>query len=115
MRVQVYRNLHLKCWSVKNMKTQRVILHPAEVYILGARFIVSQTGRERVMRERCKNVHAGVRGQLSDSLPTSLDGWLRVTYNPYHHSSFVFAESGEAVLAASEVFFDKTGKVYARA
>jgi hypothetical protein len=97
------------------MKTQRVILRSDEVYVLGAKFIVSQTGRERVIREKCKNVHAGVRGQLSDSLPTSLDGWLRVTYNPYHHSSFVFADSGETILDASEVFFAKTGKVYARA
>lgn len=61
-RVFVYWNLTKKIWSVRNEKTGRIVAHLPELTVQNCNFVVSQAGRERVIREKSKNVHAGVRG-----------------------------------------------------
>lgn len=105
MRVFVYYNLQRKVWSIKAMEGEnknRVIGHAVGVYITGVTPKVSQAGRRRVLREKQKNVHAGLVGNLIavsndsvlsmdyplDNLPT-FNGGEEVTYNPYKYSTFV--------------------------
>jgi hypothetical protein len=86
-RVFVYRNLHKKCFSVKSLKTGRVLFHTDSIMLSQVTFRVGKAGRERVLREQRKCVHAGVVGIISDAcliLPC-----LSVRYNPYKYSSFV--------------------------
>jgi hypothetical protein len=83
-------------------------------------FAVNEKGRERVLKEKRKNVHAFVRGCVMDlgkvrSLeerkarkPKTL---RQVTYNPYKYETFVDVKTGEAVHYAKEVFIDDR-KVY---
>ena len=69
MRVFVYFNLHKKCLSVKALEGEskgRVIAHADSVELVNATFKVSQAGRQRVLRERRKNVHAGVVGTMTN-------------------------------------------------
>jgi len=63
-------------------------------------FVVGQKGRERVLREKRKNVHAVVRGELINFESKSTDGLQRVTYNPYKNSSFVLAATGEPIYSS---------------
>lgn len=121
MRVFVYWNLHKHLFSVKNTRTGRVEHHAQMVVIQDATFAVSQSGRERVLRERRKNVHAGVRGTPTwiDPAPVDLQmsGWTRVTYNPYRFDSFVRASDERPVDGADEVRMVIRGgraRVYAR-
>jgi hypothetical protein len=96
MRVFVYFNLHKKVWSVKALEGEargRVILHARELCLEDCAFKVSEAGRQRVLRERCKNVHAGVVGTLRDTLPAPVSCVRRITYDPYRFSSFVDAAS----------------------
>ena len=95
MRVEVYFNLHKYIWSVRSAKTGRVILHTDKVHIRNPEFVVRQSGRNRVLREGKKNVHAFVRGEATyfddfdpDHHPNYLDYTL-VSYNPYKHDTFV--------------------------
>lgn len=91
MKVFVYYNLHRKCWSVKALEGEnkgRVILHSHEVHLTNCTFRVSEAGRQRVLRERKKNVHAGIVGRLAKNNNTLKRG-IEVTYNPYKHSTFV--------------------------
>lgn len=86
--------------------------------IRDAQFVVSQAGRARVLRERCKNVHAGVRGtwEVVDE-PLSMKGWARVTYNPYKYDSFVRARDERPLEGADEVRMvirEGRARVYAR-
>lgn len=113
-RVMIYRNLTKGCWSIKDKKTNRVIHHADVVRLRGCTFKVSQAGRERVVREQKKYVHAYVIGEL-DSFHgvTLLDSWQRVRYNPYINTSFVRNDDTK-IEEADEVFFDFDGKVYAR-
>ena len=64
-KVFVYYNLHQHMWSVKDIKTGRVICHQYEVQLYNATFKVSAAGRARVLKERRKNVHAGVQGYMT--------------------------------------------------
>jgi hypothetical protein len=69
MRVEVYYNLHKKCFSIRHKGI--VISHANTVKLADVTFVVRKAGRERVLREKKKNVHAFVRGNL---LP--LTTWL---------------------------------------
>jgi hypothetical protein len=62
--------------------------------------VVNRKGRERVLREKRKNVHAGIKGYLDHAelervwgdLPE--DQFDEITYNPYKYSSFVHTKDG---------------------
>lgn len=101
MKVFVYFNLHKKCFSIKALEGDmkgRVIAHRDSVVLFNATFKVSQAGRERVLREKRKNVHAGVCGTWYDShnddvtLSSVRERGELVTYNPYKYTSFVYKE-----------------------
>ena len=71
MRVYVYWNIHKGCWSVKALEgvfKQRVIGHPHTIRLDRARFHVQQGGRDRVLKQGQKTVHAGVVGDLVTAL-----------------------------------------------
>ena len=98
--VEVYRNLHKKCWSVR--QRGKVKLHTDYICLQNAEFKVSQKGRERVLREQRKNVHAFIKGFIIDAAEINkwedaMESygqdveWTDVSYNPYKYSSFVTA------------------------
>ena len=100
MKVFVYFNLHKKCFSVKALEGEqkgRVVAHVHDAVVHGPTFKVSQAGRQRVLRERKKNVHAGVVGQWFDceynpqrSVELFSTFGRAVTYNPYRFETFVY-------------------------
>ena len=107
MRVFVYFNLHKLLWSVRALEGPnkgRVIEHAREVFLTDCQFKVSEAGRQRVIRERQKNVHAGVVGQLGGARPASAPQGERVTYNPYKLATFVRAGTVEPVHRAAAVW-----------
>jgi hypothetical protein len=94
MKVFVYFNLHKRVFSVKALEGAekgRVIGHRTSLAIYSPTFKVSEAGRQRVVRERRKNVHAGVVGFLTAPYDWTkeLVEWTPVLYNPYVFSSFV--------------------------
>ena len=106
-RVQVYYNLHKKCLSIRHKG--KVIEHAREVTLTDAKFHVSEKGRQRVLKEKRKNVHAYVSGKLKESfwfLQSPKYIWTakqRVTYNPYKYKNFVDKETLEPVASAEVV------------
>lgn len=114
--VEVYRNLNRKCWSVR--RGGRVAFHAESLLLGGATFHVSEAGRARVLRERRKNVHAVVRGQLlaAPEIPL-VPAWVWlgkrwITYNPYQAATFT-SDAGLPVAAAYLVRFGADGRVQA--
>jgi hypothetical protein len=94
MKVFVYFNLHKRVFSVKALEGAekgRVIGHRTSLAIYSPVFKVSEAGRQRVVREKRKNVHAGVVGFLTAPYDWTkeLVEWTPVLYNPYVFSSFV--------------------------
>lgn len=104
--VEVYRNLHNGLFSVRDARTRRVLGHTRKIVLTGVTFKVSQAGRERVLREQQKNVHAVVQGTLSMLSPPSPERGIAVTYNPYRFASFVRKDDHSPVEAASCVVLE---------
>ena len=112
MRVEVYFNLHKYIWSVRSCKTGRVILHTDEVHIDNPTFVVHKAGRERVLREGKKNVHAFVRGDCPFYRLNPRNATLdTITYNPYKYASFVDKQTEEPVYNASRAWLTVTDKI----
>jgi hypothetical protein len=72
-------------------------------------FRVRVGGKEKVRKEKSKNVHAFVIGILEDfceypceEMPEEPVGEI-ITYNPYLYDSFVFRKTKEPVYNANEV------------
>jgi hypothetical protein len=114
MRHFCYFNLHKFVFSVRNQKTRLVEHHSNTVVLNNCKLKVSQRGRERVLREKVKNVHAGVEGVLCGfQTPHDLSDFVELTYNPYKYNSFVIKATGEAVSGASVIVL-KDKKIFAK-
>ena len=124
MKVRLYRNLKIRdkrAWSImaqEGPKKGRVIDIVSGAVIENATFKVSESGRQRVIREKSKNVHAFVEGELvsstpleSDRTPTRPTGYAPVTYDPYKFSTFMRVDCGESIRASSRVVIDGKGVV----
>lgn len=131
-KIYVYRNLHHKCWSVKYRGL--VIAHTPTAFMWDVEFIVNEAGRQRVLKEGVKNVHAYVacrrediflpRGadllsseledslmDCTDSLGGSLD--LSVRYEPKRRGSFLERDRGRSITTASHAYLSSRGGVKA--
>jgi len=85
-KVRVYRNLHKKCFSVKQDGVVRC--HAEQVTLRDCKFIVSKAGQKRVREECRKNVHAFVEGYVLATTWDSSD-WEKAYYNPYTCDTFI--------------------------
>jgi hypothetical protein len=57
----------MDCWSVKSLEGDhkgKVIAHVDNIIVANPTFKVSEAGRQRVFKEKRKNVHAGVVGEI---------------------------------------------------
>lgn len=142
MKVFVYRNLNQKgnVFSIKTMEGPlkgRVVGHATGLFLKNCKFTVSEAGRQRVLKEKRKNVHAGIVGDLVavtgyttrihstgiDFTFMNEEAWQKkyttgipVTYNPYLNSSFVVKGTKAAILNAENVmiFHDRVEVYFAQ-
>lgn len=114
MKVFVYFNLHKKCWSIKAQEgpyKNRVIAHRDSLTLTNVVFKVSEAGRQRVIKEQRKNVHAGAVGHWlqTEFQQRVFEHWeadaRAITYNPYRCSSFVYSDSREPISTADRAVF----------
>lgn len=110
MKYFCYYNLHKHVFSLKNVKTGLVdkSRYTNTVKIENCTLKVSQSGRQKVLKEKRKNVHAGIVGNVLSTdeslLNDDLEGYTELTYNPYLYDSFVVKETGKPVKTASVVY-----------
>ena len=116
MIVRVYRNLTKNCWSVQHKvpgKGWRLLKHCDLVTLKSAIPIVYESGRQRVIREGKKYVHAYIVGEL---WPVHLKRGFKVQYNPKKSKHFVYQgceirEPGLVFNGANRVTLDNGGTV----
>jgi hypothetical protein len=126
MKVFAYFNLHKKVWSLRGMdglENGYVLAHASNVELADCTFKVSEAGRQRVIREGCKNVHAGIVGTLvgltgkitevgkaraqyllyddPHEVPDITQEYEPITYNPYVSGDFRMIRT-DAPLASAE-------------
>lgn len=100
--VLLYKNLHNGKFSLK--QNNLVVGHVDCVTLKQVCFIVNERNRQRVIRERQKNVHAFVKGYVVDFIEQHASAnSLFITYNPYKFENFVFTYTHNvAVLTEAE-------------
>jgi len=129
MKVMVYRNLHKEgnTYSIKSLEglsKGRVIGYAYGIALQNCQLVVNEKGRQRVLKEKRKNVHAGIVGdlvavcgyQVRMHLATlevakyNDKKWLEtfkpaipITYNPFLYTSFVFKGTNIPVFKAQQV------------
>ena len=115
-RVRVYRNIARDSYSVMAMEgpdNGRVVAWAKEVFLDDVKFVVRESGRQRVLNERRKNVHAFVDGKLTSDQPVwDIDETVRVRYNPYVGPHFM-DDCHQPLAGAGCVLMDSDFKMYA--
>ena len=94
--VYVYYNLHKNCLSVK--KDGIVVDYRKTIHLKNVKFVVSKTGRRRVLKTKTKKVHAFVVGEITNI--KNFKPSKQITYNPYKFESFVDKRTGKSVYSA---------------
>lgn len=114
----IYWNTHKNCWSVR--QKGRVVAHARSLKLADCQFVVSEKGRQKVLREQKKYVHAVVRGRVvggdfikkAVDLPEGGEVTLRhqqIRYNPYDCKYFQTLDGQPVFDAASvEMLPDRT-------
>ncbi len=103
MIVRVYWNLRKNCWSVQHKGV--VINHVDSLLLKNVTFSVSEAGRQKVLREKQKNVHAFAKGELvmiNQLRPLELN--LQISYNPYKFGYFYNKITQEEIKTNSLVY-----------
>lgn len=106
---RVYRNLHRGNFSIKSyvdlVSGYRVTDRGEIVLMKNCSFKIYESGRQRVIKEKRKNVHAFVEPTSYEHLNEKADvSKLReIYYNPYKHDSFVYKDTEEKIEKASMV------------
>ena len=116
--VRVFRNWKHGCYSI--MQGATALVSARQVSLADVEFRVRESGRQRMLRERRKNVHAYAVGRLVDYVHPSeareIAGMAGrgIIYDPYRFASFVDGETESPVHCANQVRFDESGVVYSR-
>ena len=102
--VKVYKNLHNGMLSVK--QDGLVVAHVDSITLKNPSFKVSQSGRNRVILEKKKNVHAFICGFVESVNVESKTKKQAISYNPYKHDFFYFkADERPATLSSEQMIF----------
>lgn len=111
--VRIYFNLHKKVYSVQAKVDGRwkVVEYINVINLVNATFQVSAAGRQRVLREKKKNVHAYIVGERCPFTPPS-DRCVEVTYDPYAAPNFFIVQNDKPVDKAKYIQITN-GKVIA--
>ena len=86
--VKVYRNLNRNCYSV--MQDGIVRCHASRIELYRCDLKVSEAGRQRVLADKRKNVHAYVVGRLASTEPGSYS--TKLSYDPYKSGDFIASD-----------------------
>lgn len=114
-KVRVYRNLHKGCYSVQ--QNGRVKCHVDCITLEDANLIVHEKGRDKVRKERVKNVHAFIDGYLPENVQDSVNQyerhfWHEIYYNPYKTDRWINKETSEQIRYATIVTCAPCKRVY---
>ena len=103
VKVDVYYNLHKHVLSLRH--NGLVQAHSPTAFLSNVEFIVNQAGRQRVLAEGRKNVHAFVRGFTRQHPPAELANLrpIAVTYNPFMFPTFVERGTNRPIFHAKYV------------
>ena len=115
--VRVFKNLTHGCYSI--LQNGKLKASARQVLLSDVEFKVRESGRQRMLKEQRRNVHAFAVGLLVDYVHpsdertlSSIEGRV-VTYNPKELASFYDLLTQAPVTNADLVHLDEEGAIYA--
>lgn len=90
-------------------KGWRLWKHVPRIEVFNVVFKVSQAGRERVLREKRKNVHAFIEGDYAGVTGVTGSNLRFVRYNPYLAGHFFDQDTKKPVKESSWAFVNEKG------
>lgn len=128
----IYFNLHNHLWSIKDVQTRKVVGHAAHIIMSDVRPVINEAGRQRVLVELRKNVHAYLRGKIVSlgdfhsykgrRKPAEnkvrnfsmdwLDNYRLIKYDPYERGDFFYRDNGDSFECADSVYLSPSRRVY---
>jgi len=111
--VRIYRNLNNGQMSIQKKieKSWKVIAHVKDIVLENAIFYVSETGRQRVIRDKRKNVHAWSEAKVVGESIVKTSTLDRVHYCPYRQSHFT-REGSDSRLDKADLLIVIDNQVY---
>jgi len=112
-RVHIFKNWKHNCYSI--MQHGVVVASARQVRLGDVEFRVRESGRDRMLKQQKKNLHAYAIGRLLDFVHPSQDDDLEsvegrsVFYNPYRFAYFADCETEAPVTGADIVQLDEHG------
>ncbi len=114
--VRVFRNWKRGCYSI--MQDGRIHASASQVRLGDVQFVVRESGRQRMLREQSRNVHAYAVGVLVDYVHPDEDrrlaglGGRAVHYDPRRCAAFVDSQTLAPVTVAESALLDEGGVTY---
>ena len=99
-------------FSIRDRKSKRVSAHGNCFTINNVTTKISETSRQRVIREKRKNVHAYLLGNYQGEFKMDTTNLQECYYNPYTLDSFIIKETEEKLDSIGTVYFDDCGKCW---
>ena len=100
-RIQIYRNLNKPgvTYSVRDKKTRLVMGYVTHIALKDVTFHVNESGRQRVIATKRKNVHAFIEGTIDErGILESTNGMSQITYNPFLMDTFCLKNQNKTKL-----------------
>jgi hypothetical protein len=103
--IRIYYNFTKKIFSVQEKVngSWKVVEYTNEIFIRNATFKVSESGRQRVLKQKRKNVHAFILGERFPFIPKSFVYRDEVSYNPYKQGNFMLVSENKPLDRAKYV------------
>lgn len=114
--VRVFINPKYGCYTI--MQDGRVKASAKQVRLKQAAFTVRESGRQRMLREQRRNIHAYIVGTLLEYIHAEDAKTMGVLpgrgarYNPYRYSTFVDSQTEAPLSLADLVQLDESGVTY---
>lgn len=120
-KVRIYKNLNnglisVLSWNNRHNDKARVIAHVEDILLEDCKMIVQPAGNRRAKREKVRNVHAFVEGNVKKQEIQNViwDGYLY--YNPFKHNHFklVKGDNNEIIRESQYVSIKDAKNIYVK-
>lgn len=116
IKVAVYFNLHKDLFSVQSRHKDnygKVLFHCENINLSKVKFVVREGGRDKVLKEKRKNVHAFCYGTINLECKQSVKNLI--SYNPYKANHFYYVNDSSPVYSVDQIkmqVINKRGKIW---
>jgi len=116
IKVAVYFNLHKNLFSVQSRNKKnygKVLFHCYNIDLSDVKFVVRESGRNKVLKEKKKNVHAFCYGTIN--LECNSPVKKLISYNPYKSSHFYYVNDSNPVYNLDQIkmqVINKKGRIW---